>query len=59
MYKEEVKSEQKKNKYISMICGGEFTGYGHSSILISDKGVCCDSCNTKFIIDRIKRLVNK
>lgn len=59
MYKEEVKSEQNKNKYICMICEGEFTGYGHSSVPISDKGVCCDSCNNKVIIERIKQLVNK
>ena len=57
MYKEEVKSEQ--NKYICMICGGEFTSYGHSSIPIDDKGVCCDSCNIKVIIERIKQLINK
>lgn len=59
MYKEEVKSEQKKNKYTCVICGGEFTGYGHSAMPISDKGVCCDSCNTKVIIERLKQLVNK
>ena len=42
-----------------MICGGEFTEYGHSAVPISDTGMCCDSCNTKVIIERLKQLVNK
>ena len=57
MYKWEIKSEQKNNKYTCVISGGEFTGY--SSVPISDKDVCCDYCNTKVIIERIKQLVNK
>lgn len=32
------------------ICGKEFIGYGNNAEPIK-KGVCCDSCNSKFIIN--------
>ncbi len=59
MYKEEVKNEIKSLKYTCVICGSEFIGYAHSAVPISDTSVCCDSCNNKVIIERLKQLVNK
>lgn len=32
------------------ICGKEIEGYGNNPEPIKSKGVCCDSCNEKFVI---------
>lgn len=32
------------------ICGKEIEGYGNNPEPIKSKGVCCDSCNVKFVI---------
>lgn len=38
------------------ICGKSFTGYGHNPHPVKTEGVCCDECNAKFVMERIKQL---
>ena len=43
----------KKQKCI--LCGKEFKGYGNNAEPLK-KGVCCNECNLKVIIERIAQL---
>ena len=43
-----------KNKKVCCICGKEFEGHGNNPHPIKSEGVCCDECNKKVIIQRIK-----
>ena len=36
------------------ICGKAFKGHGHNPHPIANEGVCCDECNTKVVVERIK-----
>ena len=38
------------------ICGKQFKGHGHNPHPIETEGVCCDECNTKVVMARIKQL---
>lgn len=42
-----------------VVCGKEFEGFGNNPYPLADKGECCDNCNTKVIIARIKQLQEK
>lgn len=35
-----------------VLCGKEFSGYGNNAEPLK-KGVCCDECNQKVILERI------
>ena len=38
------------------ICGKAFKGYGHNPHPVETEGVCCDECNAKVVIERMKQL---
>lgn len=38
------------------ICGKSFKGHGHNPHPVETEGVCCDECNTKVVMARIKQL---
>ena len=38
-----------------VLCDGIFFGFGNNADPLAD-GVCCDPCNTKVILDRIRRI---
>lgn len=38
------------------ICGKSFKGHGHNPHPVEIEGVCCDECNTKVVMERIKQL---
>jgi len=38
------------------ICGKQFKGHGHNPHPVETEGVCCDECNTKVVMARIKQL---
>lgn len=38
------------------ICGKSFKGHGHNPHPIANEGVCCDECNAKVVMKRIKEL---
>jgi len=38
------------------ICGKSFKGHGHNPHPIANEGVCCDECNAKVVVKRIKQL---
>ncbi len=38
------------------ICGKEFHGHGNNPHPIEIEGVCCDECNVKVVLERIKQL---
>ena len=38
------------------ICGKSFKGHGHNPHPIANEGVCCDECNAKVVVKRIKEL---
>lgn len=38
------------------ICGKSFKGHGHNPHPVEIEGVCCDECNAKVVMARIKQL---
>lgn len=38
------------------ICGKSFKGHGHNPHPVEIEGVCCDECNAKVVMKRIKQL---
>lgn len=36
------------------ICGKSFKGHGHNPHPIANEGICCDECNAKVVVERIK-----
>lgn len=46
---------KKENMKKCCICGKEYAGYGHNAQPLQD-GRCCDKCNKKVIVARIKNL---
>ena len=48
-----------KGQHDCVICGVNFTGYGHNPAPVSYKGRCCDSCNSSEVIPaRIKNVTS-
>jgi hypothetical protein len=48
-----------KGPHDCVICGVNFTGYGHNPAPVSYKGRCCDSCNSSEVIPaRIKNVTS-
>ena len=47
--------EVKKRNKPCVICGKEFIGYGNNAKPLA-KGRCCDKCNEKVIMDRLRRM---
>lgn len=41
------------NTLICVICSGNYTGYGNNAMPL-DEGRCCDDCNWKVIIARMR-----
>jgi hypothetical protein len=37
-----------------ILCGKTIVGSGHNPVPLSEKGGCCDKCNQKVIIARLK-----
>lgn len=44
------------DKNICCICGRKFEGYGNNPYPIKEEGVCCDECNIRVIVERIKEI---
>ena len=42
-------------EFTCCICGKKFIGYGNNPYPIKDDGRCCDECNKKVIIVRLKK----
>lgn len=43
---------QDKVSKICCICGNEFIGYGNNPYPVTNKGVCCDGCNSTVVIPK-------
>lgn len=42
-----------------IICENEIDGYGNNPYPVTEKGLCCDMCNTTIVIpERIKLMYN-
>ena len=44
---------------ICVLCGSLFVGYGHNPAPLSDKGRCCDACNTVVVMARLSAIQNR
>ena len=49
-YGEKVNSLKEAVENICCICGEPIDGYGNNPEPYKHSGVCCDACNTKFVI---------
>ena len=41
---------------VCCICGKKFSGYGNNPYPLKEDGRCCDECNNKVIIARLKQM---
>lgn len=41
------------------ICGREFIGKGNNPRPLKNKGVCCNNCNKKVVLERIKLMLRE
>ena len=49
---ERLSKKESKIMKKCVLCGKEFSGYGNNAEPLK-KGVCCDECNQKVILERI------
>jgi len=48
-------SKENNESFICCICGATARGYGNNPHPIKKEGKCCDFCNQKVIIERLKQ----
>ena len=44
-------------KHNCVLCGINFSGYGHNPEPLAEDGRCCDSCNDDVVTQRIKDMI--